>query len=198
MLSFFTLIIIIKNLVASLFFFRNFFKLFFLKIYSFQSSYDTLPSSFDFLYDSDSSLHVSIKCSSLFDYLLLRKCSFLKIKKELLDDLISFLFIWVFISFEISWDSHLYFGWPDSHLKKKLIEIDILWTYRVGGSVVPDEIKLELNDSEHSRLEHILEQHSFLGMNELIVTVLQYFVTMNVLDVQMCIKTEPLFILTLV
>lgn len=157
MLPFLALVIIIKDFISSFFLFSDLFELLFLKIYSFKGSYNTLSPSLNLLNDSDSSLHVSIKSCSLLNNLLFRKGCFFKIEKELFYDLISLLFIRIFIIFEISWDGHFDLCRSYSHLKKKLIEIDVLWTYRVCCSVVSDEIELELNDSEHSRLEHILE-----------------------------------------
>jgi len=60
-------------LLLSLFLLRQFFNLSLLIIGCFEGSHDTLPSSFYFLDDSNSSLHVGIQGWPLFDDLLFRK-----------------------------------------------------------------------------------------------------------------------------
>ena len=151
LLSFFRLFVVVKDFVAFLFF-GDFFELFFLEVNSFKSSDNTLPSSFDFLYDSYSCLHVRVQGSSFLDNFLFREGSLLKIKKELLNDLVTLFFFRIFIVFEVPGDSHLNFRGTDAHFEKKLIEVDILRTYRVRGSVVTYEIEFDLDDSEHGGL----------------------------------------------
>ena len=108
MLSFFTLLVVVKYLIALLFF-GYFFELFFLKIYGFEGSDNALSSSFDFLDDSDSGLHVGIEGGSLFDDLFFREGGFFEIQEELFDDLVSFFLVGVFIVFEEAGDSHFDF-----------------------------------------------------------------------------------------
>lgn len=80
-----------------------------MEVDGFEGSDNTLSSSFDFLDDSDSGLHVGIEGGSLFDDLFFGKGSFLEIEEELFDNLISFLLFRVFIVFEESRDGHFDF-----------------------------------------------------------------------------------------
>ena len=128
-----------------------------MEVNSLQSSDYTLAPSLYFLNNTDSRLHISIKGSSLLNYLFFRQISLFKVDEKFLDDLISFLFIGDFIVYVISWYCHLNLGGSDSHFQQEFIEIDVLRAVGIGGCVVSYEIQLELNDSEHSRLDHILE-----------------------------------------
>ena len=120
LLSFFAFFIVIENFIA-LFFLGYFFLLLFLEINGFQGSYNTLSSSFDFLYDSDCCFHVGIKSGSFFNDFFFGQGSLLEVKKELFNNLISFFLIWVSIIFEISGYGHFNLLGPDSHLKKEFI-----------------------------------------------------------------------------
>lgn len=59
--------------------------------------------------------------------------------------------------YKIARDSHLNLAGSHSHLKQKFIKVDVLGTDRVGVCVVADEVEFELDNSEHSGFEHILE-----------------------------------------
>lgn len=125
MLFLFALFIVIKDFIA-LFFLCDFFELLFLEIDCLEGSYNTLSASFNFLNDSDCSLHVSIKSSSFLDDLLFWQCGFLEIEEELFYNLISLFFLWVFIVFEVARNGHFDFGGPDSHFKEEFIQVDVL------------------------------------------------------------------------
>lgn len=112
--------------------------------------------------------------------------------------MISFLFFGDFIVFEIPGDGHLDFRWADTHFKEELIKVDILRTYRVGGSIVAYKIKFDFNDSEHGGLKHVFEEEAFLWMDELIVAVFEDFVAVHILDVEVGVEAEPLLIFTFV
>jgi hypothetical protein len=88
-----------------------------LKVDSFEGSDDTLSSSFDFLNDSDGSFHVGVEGSSFFDDFLFGESGFLEIKKKLLNNLVAFFLIGIFIIPEIPRYGHFDFGRPYSHFK---------------------------------------------------------------------------------
>ena len=71
LLFFLGLFIIVEDFVA-LFFLGDFFELLFLEVDGFESSDDTLSSSFDFLYYSDGGFHVGVEGSSFLNNFLLR------------------------------------------------------------------------------------------------------------------------------
>ena len=56
----------------------------------------------------------------------------------------------------------------------------------------------DLYDPEHGGLKHILEQHPFLGVDKLVVAVLEYFVAVDILDVEVGVETEPLLVIPLI
>lgn len=99
---------------------------------------------------------------------------------------------------EVSWNVHLNLRGPHPHLQQELVQVDILWADRVGGSVVSDEIEFDFNNPEHGGLEHVLEKHAFLWMYELVVAVFQNLIAVDVFDVEMGIKSEPLLVFALI
>ena len=99
---------------------------------------------------------------------------------------------------EVPRNMHLNLCWSHPHFKQKLIQVDVLRSDRVSISIVPDKIQFDFNNSQHSRLEHIFEQHPLLGMNHLIIAILENFVAMDVFDVKVGIETEPFLVVALV
>ena len=99
---------------------------------------------------------------------------------------------------EIARDMHFYFRGPHPHFKKKLIEVDVFRAHGVGGSVVADEVELNLDDSQHGRFKHVFEENPLLGVDHLVVAILEGFIALDVFDVQMGVESEPLLVLPLV
>ena len=99
---------------------------------------------------------------------------------------------------EIARDVHFYFRGSHPHFEKKLIQVDVLWTHGVGGSVVANEVEFDLDDSEHGRFKHVFEEDPLLGVDHLVIAILESFVALDVFDVQMGVKSEPLLVLPLV
>lgn len=142
--------------------------------------------------------HVSIEGCPLLYYLFLREICLLEIEEELVNNLISFLFLLIPVIWKIPWNGHLYLCRPNSHLEYEFVKIYVLRPDRIGGSVVSDEIEFELDDSEHRWLKHIFEEHAFLWVNKLIIAIFEYFVAMNILDVEVSIEPKPFLILSFI
>jgi len=99
---------------------------------------------------------------------------------------------------KVTGDVHLYFRWSHTHLQQKLVQVDVLRTHWVGACVVADQVELEFNNTEHSRFQHVLQEHSFLRVDYLVVAVFENFVAMDVLDVEMCVKSKPFWVFPLI
>ena len=95
-------------------------------------------------------------------------------------------------------DVHLYLGRTHPHFQQKLVQVDVLRPDCVGVGVVADEVELELHHPQHGRLQHVLEEHPFLGVHHLVVAVLQHEVAVDVLDVEVGVEAEPFLIFTLI
>ena len=96
LLIFLCFIIKIKIISLTLFLFCYLFQLSFLQVGCSESSHNTLPSSFDFLNDTDGCFHVGIQSTLLLNNFFLRQGCFLQIKQEFLNNLVSlFLIRWV-------------------------------------------------------------------------------------------------------
>jgi len=49
--------------------------------------------------------------------------------------------------------------------------------------VIADEVEFELHHAQHCGFEHVLQENSFLGMDHLIVAVLEDDVAVHVFDI---------------
>jgi hypothetical protein len=192
-------IIKVKILVSlSLLLFVQFFDLSFLIVGSLEGSNNTLPTSLDFLNDTDGCFHISIKCWSFFNNFLFWKVCFLEVYEKFIHNLISLQFIYILIVDEIARDVHLDFWRAHTHLQQEFIQIDVLWSYGIRASIIANEIDFELDYTKHGRFKHIFEEHSFLWVHHLIVAIFKDAIAMDIFDVEMCIKSEPFLILALV
>lgn len=163
-----------------------------------EGAHYTLTTTLDFLDYTDSSLHVSVQSRSFFYDLFFGQIGLLKVYEELIDDLVAFILILIAVIDEVARDVHLDLGGAHAHFKQELIEIDVFGAYGVGVRIVADEVELEFDHSQHGGFEHVLEEHSFLGMDHLVVAIFEDLVAVDVFDVEVGVEAEPLLILSLV
>jgi hypothetical protein len=57
---------------------------------------------------------------------------------------------------------------------------------------------LDLNDSEHGVLDHVLQQYSFLWVYDLIVAIFKSVVGVYIEDIELAVVHEPLLVIPLV
>jgi hypothetical protein len=157
-----------------------------------------LPSSFNLLDDPDGSLHVSVKSWPFLDDLFFGQVGLLEVDQKFLDDLVAFGLIVIAVVDKIARDMHFNFCRAHPHLQQELIEIDVLWSDCVGVSIVADEVELELYNSEHGWFKHVLQEHPLLGVDHLVVAVLENLVAVDVFDIEVGVEAKPLLVLALV
>lgn len=89
-------------------------------------------------------------------------------------------------------DRDLQFFWEELILEEELIKVEEI---RVDGRSVDielDKVIFQLEQSSQSLLQYFVELFPFLGMDDLVIRVLQLLVAVNVVDVELSVELEPL------